>query len=119
MFMTGNACICEPNIYVYIICLLINMFIPFLILYQLSPSSTGNKYFLQRNSLTVAIKMRGVSYSDDKWMNSYDKMSFSYHSRYSMENYANIIIKNCVKKPPLIDINKGLSNIFLTRGQRF
>ena len=56
MFVSGNACICEPNIYVYIIYLLINKFVLVLFVHQLSSFSTGHTYLLQRNSLPIAIK---------------------------------------------------------------
>ena len=48
--------ICEPKIYVYIICLLFDKFMPLLFVYHLNSFSTGYKYLLQRNSLPVAIK---------------------------------------------------------------
>ena len=42
--------------------------------------------------------MRGISCSDDQWVNSYRKMSFSCSSRKLMVNYADVIRKNCVKE---------------------
>ena len=56
MFVSGYARICEPNTYIYIICLLIDRFMPLLFVYQLNSFSTAHKYLLQRNSLPVAIK---------------------------------------------------------------
>ena len=59
-FFLIDVCIrqfmCEPNIYVYIICLLMDKFVPLLFVFQLNSFSTGQKYLLQRSSLSVAIK---------------------------------------------------------------
>ena len=41
--------------------------------------------------------MKGISSSDDQWITSYHKMSFSYNLRNLMVNYADIMQKNCVK----------------------
>ena len=49
--------------------------------------------------------MRGMSCSDDQWINSYQKKSFSYISRNLMVSYA--------------DVMRIISNIFLTRSQPF
>ena len=42
--------------------------------------------------------MRGISFLDDQWINSYHKISFSYNSRNLIVNYADVMGKNCVKK---------------------
>ena len=39
-----------------------------------------------------------ISCSDDQWINSYHKMSFSYNLGNLMVNYADIMRKNCMKE---------------------
>ena len=43
-----RQCICEPNIYTYIIHLIIDKFMTLLFVYQLNSFSTGHKYLLQK-----------------------------------------------------------------------
>ena len=105
-------------VYIYIICSLMDKFMPLLFIYQLNSFSTGHKYLLQRNSLPVAIKL-GVYHVQmisgsivlTKWV------CFSCSSRNLMVNYADIMRKNCIKE--VYDIHKELSSIFLMRGQPF
>ena len=44
----SNACICEPNIYVHIIYLRIDKFMPSFFVYQLNSFSTSHKNLLQK-----------------------------------------------------------------------
>ena len=37
--------------------------------------------------------MKGTSYSDDQWINSYHKLSFSYNSKNLMVTYGDVMKK--------------------------
>ena len=50
-YLYQALCIYKPNIYVYIICLLMDKSMLLLFVYQLKSFLTGHRYLLQRNSL--------------------------------------------------------------------
>ena len=56
MLVSRTAFICDQNIYVYILCLVIDKLMPLLFVYLHNSFSTGHKYLLQRNKLPAAIK---------------------------------------------------------------
>ena len=86
--------ICQSNIYVYKICLLINKFLSLLFVYQLKSLTAGHKFLVIKKQLTSSYKMRGILYLDDQWINSYHNVSFSYNTRNLVVNYADFMRKN-------------------------
>ena len=99
----------------YIICLLINKFMPLLFIYYLNHISTGHKYLLQGNSLPITIKwgvyhvqMINGSIVITKWV-------FLTIREIRWQIMLMPREKIGWKRPPFIDIHKELSNIFLMR----
>ena len=72
---------------------------PSLFVYQINSFSTGHMYLPQRNSFLVATKWgMGISCSDDQWIISYQKVSFSYNLRNLMVYYADVMTKKFGKR---------------------